>query len=290
MIAGLGAVAGGGAALLHAGQASAGAPPVLAAAPETNVLSAPNAALTYLSLDAMAFDVFEQSDVRLYQALTGMGLQTAPGWIGANLPLAVGSVVRQINVAFQGQPILFIRKRPLTAPNPPEDTILGSLAVGGGPKTQTLDLTTPITIEAGASYSLVAFISSGDSVYGMTVGHTPPAQSFVPFTGTPRVLDTRTAGGKLAPGEERTVALGFVGARSAVVNLTVTDTEGASGGFVAMFPADVAWPGNSSINWSGPDQNVANGVIVALDAAGAVKIRGGAARTNVVIDRIGFMI
>ena len=31
------------------------------------------------------------------------------------------------------------------------------------------------------------------------------------------------------------------------------------------------------------------GVIVALDAAGAVKIRGGAARTDVVIDRIGFM-
>ena len=124
----------------------------------------------------------------------------------------------------------------------------------------------------------------------MTIGYQPPAQSFVPFAGTPRVLDTRTAGGKLAAGEERTLALGFAGARSAVLNLTVTETEGATGGFVAVFPADVPWPGNSSINWSSPDQNVANGVITAIDATGQVKIRGGAARTHVVIDRIGFMI
>jgi hypothetical protein len=74
-----------------------------------------------------------------------------------------------------------------------------------------------------------------------------------------------------------------------VLNLTVTETEGA-GGFVAVFPANVAWPGNSSINWSGPDQNVANGVITAMDPSGRIKIRGGAASTQVVIDRIGWFI
>jgi hypothetical protein len=75
-----------------------------------------------------------------------------------------------------------------------------------------------------------------------------------------------------------------------VLNLTVTETEGASGGFVAVFRAGIPWPENSSINWSGPNQNVANGVITALDDAGQITIRGGANRTHVVIDRIGWLV
>jgi len=57
-----------------------------------------------------------------------------------------------------------------------------------------------------------------------------------------------------------------------------------------VFPANVAWPGNSSINWSGPNQNIANGVITALDSAGRITIHGGASPTDVVIDRIGWLI
>ena len=81
----------------------------------------------------------------------------------------------------------------------------------------------------------------------------------------------------------------MIGARSAVVNVTVTDTEGP-GGYVAVFRADVGWPGNSSVNWSGPNQSTANGVITAMDASGQIRIRGGDNRTNVVIDRIGWLI
>jgi hypothetical protein len=103
------------------------------------------------------------------------------------------------------------------------------------------------------------------------------------------VLDTRTTGGPLGDGEERTIALGFPGARGAVINLTVTETQGG-GGFVAVFPANIAWPGNSSINWFGANQNVANGVITALDTLGQIKIRGGVAPTQVIIDRIGWLI
>ncbi len=94
---------------------------------------------------------------------------------------------------------------------------------------------------------------------------------------------------KLAPGEERASSISASPVRrSAVINLTITQTEIA--GYVAVFPADVAWPGNSSINWSETNQNVANGVITKVDATGKIKIRGGDGSTHVIIDRIGYMI
>jgi hypothetical protein len=103
------------------------------------------------------------------------------------------------------------------------------------------------------------------------------------------VLDTRNGSTKLAPGEERVVALGVPGlASAAVINLTVTGTEVA--GFVAVFPANVSYPGNSSINWSATNQNLANGVITATDPTGKIKIRGGVNSTDVVIDVQGYLL
>jgi hypothetical protein len=105
------------------------------------------------------------------------------------------------------------------------------------------------------------------------------------------VLDTRQPGpltGKLAANEERIVSLGFVGARSAVINLTITQTVG--GGFVAVFPADVPYPGNSTINWTASNADDANTVITALDSAGRLKIRGGSNPTHVLIDRVGYLV
>jgi hypothetical protein len=127
-------------------------------------------------------------------------------------------------------------------------------------------------------------------VFGCTVGYLPPTQSFVPFTGTPRVLDTRLGGGApLAVDEERVVDLGIPGARSAVINLTIASTTGQ--GFVAVFPGDIGWPGNSSINWSLPNSFIANGVITKVDPTGKIKIRcGGAGTTHVIVDRIGYMM
>jgi hypothetical protein len=57
-----------------------------------------------------------------------------------------------------------------------------------------------------------------------------------------------------------------------------------------VFPAGITWPGNSSINWSATGQNIANGVTTALDLNGQVVIRGGANRTHVVIDRVGWLL
>jgi hypothetical protein len=85
--------------------------------------------------------------------------------------------------------------------------------------------------------AFVEFSALGQFVQGLRIGYIPPPQAFVALNPIPRVLDTRTGPlGKLNANEERRVTLtgvpGF--AASAVINLTVTDTEGA--GYVAVFP------------------------------------------------------
>ena len=215
---------------------------------------------------------------------------TANQRLSASLSLPPGSAIFQLNVAYQGQPIMEIWQRSMTTPTPYAPAFQQSPPAGSGPSTATFDLATPIMVEPASTLAVRFFATAGSSVLGVSVGFVPPTPSFVLFTGpTPRVLVTRVMGGKLANGEERTIDLDFAGARGAVINLTVTRTEG-NGGFVAVFPAGIPWPGNSSINWFGPNQNLANGVITAVDAASRITIRGGAASTDVVIDRIGFFI
>ena len=295
--AGLGAAAGAtaAAALLPAVPAVAGAPrvtPFVAAGSAPQALATPNPALTYMTLDAFAFfnDSTTGTNQRVYQDITGVQPLNANERLSASLPLPTGSTIFQLNVAYQGQPIMEIWKRSMTTPVPYGPAFQQTVPAGGGPQTVTFDLATPIVVDAGSTVAVRFFATAGASVLGVTVGYTPPSRSFVPFTGTtPRVLDTRVTGGKLADGEQRTIGLELPGAGGAVINLTVTETEG-NGGFVAVFPAGVPWPGNSSINWFGPNQNLANGVITAVNSAGEITIRGGAASTHVVIDRIGFLI
>lgn len=298
IVGGLGAVAGVSALVSSLpGGSIAVAQPLHPASLRPEALGAALPALTYIGIDAVDFFPPQTNNVhaRYNDDTSGTGVLTPGDSLQASLPIPSGSVIHQFNIAYQGTPIINVFKRSMTAPSPPAQFVSTSLAPGGLAKTQTINLDgstallLPITIEATSTYSLRFYCGAGDSIYGVTVGYLPPTQSFIPFVGTPRVLDTRTTGGKLAPGEERTIALGFPGARSAVINLTVADTEG-NGGFVAVFPANIAWPNNSSINWSGPNEFVANGVISALDPGGQIKIRGGSQKTNVVIDRIGWLI
>jgi hypothetical protein len=218
------------------------------------------------------------------------------GTLFAGLSLPAGSSVHQINAGYQGQPIVSINRRPITQPNPatgPQQLFLESMeASPGGPLSSTKNLSSPIVIDGQSTYTIGFFVSPGSAIFGCSVGYLPPTQGFVPFTGpTPRVLDTREPGpltGRLNPDEERTVDLGFAGSRSAVINLTVANTGGP--GFVAVFAGGIAYPGNSSINFTGANQVVANGVISATNSAGQITIRGGASPAHVIIDRIGFMV
>lgn len=272
------------------------------------VLGSPVGGLTYLPIDALDFfpDGFYNggADPRYNDPSTGVGIaftgtHTA-GELAASIPLPTGSVIRQINVSYQfsGSMIINVYAKTLLTPQTPAQFISQTLANpgGSGPKTQTFNLDSstpalaPITINPATTYTLRFYVGPGDTLNGVTIGYTPPTQGFVAATGNPRVLDTRTAAGKLEVGEERTVVVGSIGARSALFNIAVVETEGAGtnlGGFVACFPANIAYPLNSSINWFGPNQILSNSVLSAVDANGAIKIRGGANKTHVVIDRIG---
>ena len=55
----------------------------------------------------------------------------------------------------------------------------------------------------------------------------------------------------------------------------------------SRFRADIAFPGNSSINWYEPGTDVANLVVCAVDAGGQHRVRGGRDSTHIVIDLIG---
>ena len=171
----------------------------------------------------------------------------------------------------------------------PRDAVrVTTLPVGADTQTTTLTFDEPID---GTATYLGDFVPgrADQVICALLVGYEPPPPgAFVAVSPITRVLDTRTTGGKLQPDEERIVDLGVQGpVNAAIINLTVTETEGA--GFVAVFPADVAYPGNSSINWSASDQNVANGVITSVDSTGKVTIRGGVNPTHVVIDVQGVL-
>lgn len=287
LIAGLGALAGVTAAATFPTVAMAA--PHAASGDQTEALGAIKTNLTYLPLDAFAFSAGTGTEYT--DDTSGTGASSPPGVIGTSLSIPSGSVIRQLNIAYQNVPAVSIVKRPLATPQAPEQVLVPVvLAAGGGPKTQTIELDPGVPIAAGSTYSLRFAVDAGYTIYGVTVGYEAPGRVFVPFSGpTPRVYDSRTiAAGKLAPNEERVVSLGFAGARHAVFNLTVDGTESA--GFVAVFAANVTYAGTSSINWSATNQSIANSVITNLDSSGQIKIRGGANKTHVIIDMVGYLI
>lgn len=78
-------------------------------------------------------------------------------------------------------------------------------------------------------------------------------------------------------------------------NLTIAQTVGS--GYLGIFPADVNWPGNSSINWWQSGLLLANGGTVAvafspvIQLPGSVALRcGGGGSTAFIIDVTGYYL
>lgn len=270
--------------------------PAVAAAPSVTPLPADfpeafgsiNPVLTYMQIDALAFNTWDFNEPRYYLEATGVQSANSGHWLAAPIPIPVGSTIYQVDIAYRTQPIceIWLRDQIAVTMSKPFSQTPPSSA----PAAQVTYTPNGITVGNRKTAFFAFYSSAGSALYGVTIGYTPPTQAFIPFSGgPPRVLDTRNTGGPLQPGEDRIVDLGFAGARGAVLNLTVTNT-GAGGGFVAVFPANIAWPNNSSINWTAAGQSFANGVITAMDGAGRIKIHGGASPTDVVIDRIGWLI
>jgi hypothetical protein len=302
VLAGLGAATGAAAIGLAAPTAGAAAtrrdgdggfPPFVGQSEGKLTTSAPPLVegLSYRVIDPSAFDALGTGGAsgRTVTANQGVTPSAPPDTLVAPIDVPVGAVIKEFTVSYVSPAAavgFVVYKKSFEA----QYNLLtsASLPAGAGYLTRTLGVDEPV--DGNGSYmAFAASLAAGQFIGGLRVGYVPPPQAFVPISPVNRVLDTRLSGGKLAANEERTVPLGVPSfAKAAVVNLTVTDTEGA--GFVAVFPANVAWPGNSSINWSETGQNLANGVITATDAIGNVKIRGGVAPTHVVIDVQGYLL
>lgn len=120
-----------------------------------------------------------------------------------------------------------------------------------------------------------------------------------------RVYDSRrpTGGGPLAAGSSRVVSVkdGYindsdtldvpnvvpVGAKAIAYNLTIVSTTGA--GYLSVGPGDAAAAAGSAINWGGPDQVLANGLTVTLDASRQIKVFAGpGGGTQFLVDVMGY--
>jgi hypothetical protein len=254
--------------------------------------------LTYRLLDMTSWQPTGEGQFRQISP-AGVGLVPAVGApLAASIDPPIGSILKEVTVWYvpgADMASLLLVKKPLAAPVAVDDmgfptpvAFMSPLPTGDG--TLQVTLTIDETIDGTGTYPLIFFPSTDtQAVAAIRYGYVAAPQAFIPSTPIRRVLDTRLNGGKLRADEERTLNLGVPAlARAAVINLTITGTERS--GFVAVFPADVAWPGNSSINWFATDQDLANTVITATDSTGRAKFRGGVNATHVVIDVQGFLL
>jgi hypothetical protein len=75
-------------------------------------------------------------------------------------------------------------------------------------------------------------------------------------------------------------------ATAVLVNVTATNTSAS--GWLAVFKGDIAWPGNSTLNWDHAGTMVANAAVVALGGGATIKARVGGAYTDFIIDVVGY--
>ncbi len=116
-----------------------------------------------------------------------------------------------------------------------------------------------------------------------------------------RLYDSRTdavplGGAKLASGNSVNVTAAGFGASgflvAAFINLTVTQTEGF--GFLRVNGSDLSGerpvPKTSNVNWSAPNQTLANLALTTVGGENGIEVFcGGAGKTHVVVDIMGYI-
>jgi hypothetical protein len=106
-----------------------------------------------------------------------------------------------------------------------------------------------------------------------------------------RLLDTRTNGGPLGPGQIRNLQVagrgGVPPAGVAAVALNLTATNPTADSHLRVFPGGSALPASSNLNFR-PGQSVPNRVIVPVSASGQIGIFNAAGRVDVIVDVNGW--
>ena len=129
---------------------------------------------------------------------------------------------------------------------------------------------------------------------GIGYFYVPPRPAFNPISPA-RVFDSRLGAGRIESGQTRSFSVASsttgaavtpVAASAVLYNLTVTNNSGA--GYLALFPAGTAWPGNSSINWV--SSTVANGGVVALGGDRQINVFCSGSSTDVIVDITGYYL
>jgi hypothetical protein len=147
--------------------------------------------------------------------------------------------------------------------------------------TANVTVTTPSGTSTTSSADQFSYWSPTGSVY----------TALLPF----RLLDTRSSGPALRPGQTRTLQVTSVTgpqsqsvpstAQSVVLN--VTAISGTTGTYLTVFPAGGAVPNASNLN-VGANTNQANLVVVALGTGGEVSIYNSLGSINVAVDVEGY--
>jgi hypothetical protein len=272
-------------------------------APAAGVESRSYAGITLMAGNELATPT---STVFVKDPFNGSYASTMNGYVGAALDVPAGSMVRDVvfflyQQAGGAQQLCAVQLYHPSAPG--YDILLSYTATATGIVAVSTAAQAPGSLPRlmGPDDALCAFVWRGQQTAvcrGIRVDYIAPGGVAGTAGGgllaipPARVYDSRQAGDKLAPGEQRVVSLATAlggeavvpaGASAAAITLTVTGTEGA-GGYVAAFPSGGAWSGTSSVNWFGPGQNLATAAIVALGPDREVTLLGGANRTDVIVD------
>jgi hypothetical protein len=127
---------------------------------------------------------------------------------------------------------------------------------------------------------------------------------FVPISPY-RTFDSRDFADPILGGEEGIIdvisdqsgTITMIPASAVAVTFTLTVTNTVGSGYLALYPSDINWPGNSTTNWSASNQTIAVGGTVALGnyfGPGEVAVYAGPAvaslGTHFLIDITGYYI
>ena len=117
----------------------------------------------------------------------------------------------------------------------------------------------------------------------------------VPMLTSPaRVVDTRLAGGPIAGGTSRCVALAGVPANATAAILNVTAVGYSTRGWLTVYPAGQALPATSTLNFDTTEYAMANGAILQLGPGGQLCVNVGTVdnapgSAHVVLDLVGYL-
>lgn len=155
-----------------------------------------------------------------------------------------------------------------------------------------------VIVPLGQDGALDLFNGGGDEVWalvdvdGYYSGQDVPGGLMYVDSTPARVIDMRTSGLTIAPGQTAAVTLTYGNSRAlpqgyvADINVTITNQTGA--GWASVYGGGMPLPQTSTHNWTAPGQDTANRIAVQVGADGSVNVTNGSnGSIQVIVDLFG---